>query len=64
MASQKTTGEIRALLKRSMIDFEEVENKALNNYLSKIFHICPFSDDICTTIQCLDCTVFKNANKK
>jgi hypothetical protein len=57
--TQKTTDEIRALLSNAQLDFESIENKALNQYLSKIFHSCPFTEEICTTKQCLDCAVFK-----
>ena len=63
--TQKTTDEIRTLLSNAQLDFESVENKALNNYLPKIFHSCPFTEDICTTKQCLECAVFINyANKQ
>ncbi len=64
MATQKTTEEIRALLINADIDFEVVENRALNNYLPKIFHSCPFTNDICTTKQCIECEVSKNYAKK
>lgn len=62
--TQKTTDEIRTLLINARIDFESVENKALNDYLPKIFQICPFTEDICTTKQCLECTVSKNSDKQ
>jgi hypothetical protein len=39
--SQKTTNEIRTLLKNAELDFDEVESGALNDYLSKILHNCP-----------------------
>ena len=55
MENQKTTGEIQALLSNAELDFDSVVNKALNNYLPKIFQICPFTEDICTTKQCLEC---------
>ncbi|MGA3290095.1 MAG: hypothetical protein ABSD42_07655 [Candidatus Bathyarchaeia archaeon] len=35
--TQKTTGEIRALLSNAKLDFESIENKALNEYLPKTF---------------------------
>jgi hypothetical protein len=47
--NQKTTDEIRTLLSNAKIDFESVENKALNDYLPKIFHNCPFTEELCTT---------------
>jgi len=42
----KSTPEIRALLKAVKMDFDSVQNKALNEYLSKIFLICPFTDEL------------------
>jgi hypothetical protein len=57
--TQKTTGEIRMLLKNAKLDFDEVENRALNDYLSKILHSCPFTEDICTTAQCCECLIYK-----
>ena len=62
--TQKTTDEIRKLLCDAELDFESVENKALNDYLPKIFQICPFSEDICTAKQCMECAVLKNSAKK
>ena len=59
----KTTDEIRRLLSKANLDFESVENKALNDYLSKIFQSCPFTGDLCTTKQCMDCAVFVDSNK-
>jgi hypothetical protein len=65
MATHKTTSEIRALLINAEIDFDSVENRALNDFLPKIFHICPFTDEPCITKQCVECEVFKNyANKR
>jgi len=61
---EKTTNEIRTLLSNAKLDFEAVENKALNHYLTRIFHTCPFTEDICTTTQCMECPVFKNVNKQ
>lgn len=63
MAVQKTTDEIRILLKNATLDFDSVLNKALNDYLPKIFHSCPFTDDLCTTKQCVECSVFVNRRK-
>jgi len=64
MATLKTTSEIRTLLINADMDFESAENKALNDYLPKIFHSCPFTDEICTTKQCVECDVFKNCASK
>ena len=62
--TQKTTDEIRTLLSNAKIDFEAVENEALNAYLSRIFPSCPLTDDVCTKKQCMECAVFKNSAKK
>ena len=61
--TQKTTDEIRTLLSDAKLDFESVENKALNDYLPKIFNNCPFTEDICMTKQCVECAVFNNLRK-
>ena len=58
--AQKTTEEIRTLLKNANLDFDSIENKALNDYLPKIFHSCPFTEELCITKQCVDCAVFIN----
>jgi hypothetical protein len=62
--TQKTTSEIKALLKNAQLDFDSITNKALNEYLPKIFHSCPFTEDVCTTRQCFDCSVFKRLTKQ
>jgi hypothetical protein len=62
--TQKTTDEIRNLLRNAKLDFESVQNKALNDYLPKIFQTCPFTDDPCTTMQCTECAVFTNENEQ
>ena len=61
--TQKTTSEIKTLLENAQLDFDSITNKALNEYLSKIFHSCPFTEDICTTKQCFECSVFKRLSK-
>ncbi len=61
---KKTTDEIRVLLSNALLDFEAVQNEALNAYLPKIFHSCPFSEDVCTKKQCIECAVFKNSQKE
>ena len=60
---RKTTDEIRKLLFNAALDFEAVENAALNDYLPKIFHSCPVSEDICDEKQCIECRVFKDSIK-
>ena len=62
--TQKTTDEIRGILTNAELDFESVENKALNYYLPKIFHSCPFTEEICTGKQCVECAVFINSINK
>ena len=58
--TQKSTDEIRELFSDAQLDFESVMNKALNDYLPKIFHSCPFTEEVCTTKQCIECAEFKN----
>jgi hypothetical protein len=60
---RKTTDEIRKLLGYAELDFDAVENEALNAYLPKIFQWCPISEDICTRKQCMGCRVFKDSIK-
>jgi hypothetical protein len=62
--TQKSTDEIRTLLRNAKLDFESVENKALNASLPRIFPICPFSEDVCTMRRCGKCAVFINSTKK
>ena len=64
MKTQKTTNEIRILLTNAKLDFDSVVNKALNDYLSKIFHSCPFTEELCTTKQCVECSVFIKPHKE
>ena len=63
MKTQKTTSEIRLLLTNAKLDFDSVVNLALNEYLSKIFHSCPFTEELCVAKQCIECTVFKEPSK-
>lgn len=60
---QKSTDEIRTLLNNAELDFDSIENKALNDYLPKVFPYCPFIDEPCTTKQYVECEVFKNTEK-
>ena len=62
--TQKTTDEIRELIGKAKLDFEAVENEALNAYLPRIFHFCPLSEEVCTKKQCIDCAVLKKMGKK
>jgi hypothetical protein len=62
--TSKTTDEIRKLLSNAKLDFDSVENEALNAYLPRIFQSCPFSKDICTMKHCADCAVFKGSENK
>jgi len=63
MKKQKNTLEIRTLLENAGADFESVVNEALNDYLPKIFHSCPFTEEICTKKQCMDCNSAKKVQK-
>jgi hypothetical protein len=58
--AQKTTNEIRTLLNGAQLDFDQIMNKALNDYLPKLFHSCPFTEEVCTIKQCQECGVFQN----
>jgi hypothetical protein len=60
---KKSTEEIRTLIDQAKLDYKSVENKALNAYLPKIFHSCPFTEDICTRTQCMDCEAHKAPQK-
>ena len=59
--TQKTTDQIRTLLNNAKLDFESIENKALNDYLPKIFQSCPFTEEPCMTKQCVECAIFVNS---
>ena len=61
--TQKTLEENRELLSNAKVDFESVEIRALNDFLPKIFQICPFIEEICTIEQCLDCATFNKLRK-
>ncbi len=60
----KTTQEIRALVTDAKLNFAVVENQALNNYLPKIFNTCPFTEEVCTGKQCIECAVSKSRETK
>ena len=62
--TQKSTDEIRKLVSIANLDFEKIQNEALNAYLPRIFNLCPFSKDVCTNKQCIDCPVFVSTFKK
>ena len=61
--TQKATAEIQELLSKAHLDFQLVVNKALNDYLPKIFHICPFTEELCKAKQCIECCVFNGLRK-
>jgi xanthine dehydrogenase iron-sulfur cluster and FAD-binding subunit A len=63
MKTQKTTNEIRVLLKNAKLDFDSIVNMALNDYLARIFHSCPFTEEVCTSKQCVECEVFVEPQK-
>jgi hypothetical protein len=56
----ETADKIRELLLDAKLDFESVENNALNEYIPKTFHCCPFADEPCTIKRCYGCKTFKN----
>jgi hypothetical protein len=59
--TQKTTEEIRQLIKSANMDFDTVINEALNGYLPRIFLVCPFTDDFCINKkQCIGCESYLN----
>jgi hypothetical protein len=55
MKTNKSTIEIKALLKKVDIDFDSAVNIALNDYINRIFLSCPFTEEICLKKQCLEC---------
>jgi hypothetical protein len=57
-----STIEIKTLIEKAKMNFELVVNEALNNYLQKIFISCPFTNEICTKRQCMDCETSKLAS--
>ena len=59
----KSTDEIRELLSKAHLDFDLVVNKALNDYLPKIFHFYRFTEELCTSKQCIECSTFKEHRK-
>ncbi len=63
MLNQKSTAEIARLIAESKMDFKEVVNKALNEFLPKIFTMCPYTEEPCTRRQCVDCATFKAREK-
>jgi hypothetical protein len=52
---KKSTHEIQVLLEKTNMEFDLVVNEALNRYLSTIFIHCPFTGELCTKSQCMDC---------
>ena len=62
--TSKTTEEIRALVSGAKLNFAVVENQALNNYLQRIFNICPFTEEVCTGKQCIECDAYKSGKRE
>jgi hypothetical protein len=60
----KSTGEIRSLLVNANLDFNKVVNEALNDYLSKVFTICPYTEEPCIKKQCIGCDSSKPAQTR
>ncbi len=59
-SNKKSTFEIKVLIEKANMEFESVVNEALNNYLPTIFVSCPFTDEVCTKSQCMECDVAKS----
>jgi len=58
---KKSTHEIQVLLEKTNMEFDLVVNEALNNYLPTIFISCPFTEELCTKSQCMECESSKMA---
>jgi hypothetical protein len=52
---KKSTHEIQVLLEKTNMEFDLVVNEALNSYLPTIFISCPFTGELCTKSQCMEC---------
>ena len=61
MQRQKTTQEIKAILKDANIDFKSAVNRALNAYLPKLILSCPFTEEPCNKKQCVGCESAKSS---
>jgi hypothetical protein len=59
----KSTHEIQTLLSNANIDFEAFVNRALNDYLPKVFLSCPFTEELCLKKQCMECDSSKIPQK-
>jgi hypothetical protein len=59
---KKSTREIQVLLAKTNMEFDLVVNEALNSYLPKIFISCPFTGELCTKSQCMECESAKSAD--
>jgi hypothetical protein len=58
---KKSTQEIQVLLEKTNMEFDLVVNEALNSYLQTIFISCPFTGELCTKSQCMECESAKLA---
>ena len=58
---KKSTPEIQVLLEKTNMEFDSVVNEALNIYLPTIFISCPFTGELCTKSQCMECESAKLA---
>jgi hypothetical protein len=58
---KKSTHEIQVLLEKTNMEFDSVVNEALNSYLPTIFISCPFTGELCTKSQCMECESAKLA---
>ncbi len=58
---KKSTHEIKTIIEKANMKFDQIVNDALNNYLQKIFISCPFTGEMCTKTQCMECETPKSA---
>ena len=57
--TQKSTDDIKQILRNANMDYDAVVNKALNAYLPSLFLCCPFTDELCLhKKQCMGCETY------
>jgi hypothetical protein len=61
---KKSTHEIQVFLEKTNMEFDSVVNEALNSYLPTIFISCPFTGELCTKSQCMECESSKLAESE
>jgi hypothetical protein len=55
MQKARSTEEIKELLVKAKINFDWAVNQALNAYLPKLIFSCPFTEQPCSSQQCIGC---------